>query len=216
MLLIRNLALYNIPPNIKPQASNSLGIYEESQSYDQADLNTFFTKYATNIPANTGPILDLIAGAAGPVSQSLAGTETMFDLDVAYPLVYPQNITLLQTNQSFDSLLGSLDASYCPNNPACGIYKAPNVISISYDDQEATSSSGFAASIRQCNEFMKLGLQGVSVLVPSGDHGVGPTCGTDGSFFIRFPSSCPYVTTVGATMVKSILFYTMFALTETD
>jgi tripeptidyl-peptidase-1 len=53
----------------------------------------------------------------------------------------------------------------------------------------------------------QLGARGVTVFFPSGDSGVGPagTCYTnDGrnasAFLPVFPSSCPYVTTVGGTM----------------
>ena len=53
----------------------------------------------------------------------------------------------------------------------------------------------------------QLGARGVSVFFPSGDSGVGPngTClSNDGKdrrqFLPVFPSSCPYVTTVGGTM----------------
>jgi tripeptidyl-peptidase I len=47
---------------------------------------------------------------------------------------------------------------------------------------------------------MKLGLMGVSILVSSGDSGVG----CNGSEFSpSFPSSCPYVTSVGATSIPN-------------
>ena len=68
---------------------------------------------------------------------------------------------------------------------------------------------------RQCNEFLKLGLQGVSFLFASGDTGVGqypnkyggfdgPTgcLGPDLNVFNpTWPNTCPYVTAVGATKV---------------
>jgi tripeptidyl-peptidase-1 len=50
-------------------------------------------------------------------------------------------------------------------------------------------------------EFMKLGLRGVSVVVPSGDSGVwGRTGVLNGeTFHPDYPASSPYVTTVGGT-----------------
>lgn len=56
---------------------------------------------------------------------------------------------------------------------------------------------------------MKLGMQGVSILVASGDSGVaGPAAGDDNGclnggkvFSPDFPASCPYLTTVGATVL---------------
>lgn len=69
---------------------------------------------------------------------------------------------------------------------------------------------------RQCAEYMKLALQGVSVIYSSGDSGVagnGDLClsengtssdtndGTSGKFNPSFPGGCPWVTSVGATQL---------------
>ena len=91
----------------------------------------------------------------------------------------------------------------------CGVYKPTNVISASYGQAEADLPIGYTK--RQCNEFMKLGLQGHSILVASGDHGVASFAG-DGSangclgpegkiFNPQYPDNCPYITTVGGTMI---------------
>ena len=53
----------------------------------------------------------------------------------------------------------------------CGTYKPTNVISLSYSGQEADVPVTYQK--RQCLEFMKLGLQGVSFLFASGDGGIG-------------------------------------------
>lgn len=64
---------------------------------------------------------------------------------------------------------------------------------------------------RQCNEFMKLGLQGHSILFASGDYGVASFPGDRSAngclgpeqkiFNPQYPSNCPYVTSVGGTML---------------
>jgi tripeptidyl-peptidase-1 len=68
---------------------------------------------------------------------------------------------------------------------------------------------------RQCLEYLKLSMQGVSVVVSSGDYGVAQPPGGDsvngclgagllgnGTIFnTQFPASCPYVTTLGATFI---------------
>ena len=84
-----------------------------------------------------------------------------------------------------------------------------NVVSISYGGQEADLPASYQQ--RQCNEYMKLGMQGVSVVVSSGDSGVaGPAndgnsngcLGDSGNIFSPdFPVTCPYVTAVGATFL---------------
>ncbi|KAK3651248.1 hypothetical protein LTR56_002106 [Elasticomyces elasticus] len=80
----------------------------------------------------------------------------------------------------------------------------PSVISTSYDDDEQTIPLSYAS--RACQMFAQLGARGVTLLFGSGDEGVGPDgyCysnnGTNGTTFLpEFPSSCPYVTSVGAT-----------------
>ncbi|RFU29396.1 hypothetical protein B7463_g6918, partial [Scytalidium lignicola] len=145
-----------------------------------------------------------------------------------------------------DTFLDALDASYCtfeggddptldPQYPdtgpnpepglsngtwgkpeMCGAYKPTNVITVSYGVAEYQYS--FFYENRQCLEFLKLGLQGVTVVYASGDYGVAgngiclaPANVTDeaqlaqypGAFSPGFPASCPYVTAVGATMLNS-------------
>lgn len=79
------------------------------------------------------------------------------------------------------------------------------VISTSYDDNEQTVPLSYAT--RVCNDMAQLGARGVSLFFASGDGGVGTNgyCksnnGTNRSTFLPdFPSSCPFVTSVGATM----------------
>lgn len=55
----------------------------------------------------------------------------------------------------------------------CGVYKPTNVISLSYGGQESDLPISYQK--RQCLEYMKLGLQGVSFLFASGDSGVSST-----------------------------------------
>lgn len=52
----------------------------------------------------------------------------------------------------------------------CGVYTPTNVISVSYGGQEVDLPLSYQR--RQCLEYAKLGLQGVSFLFASGDSGV--------------------------------------------
>ncbi|KAL3426195.1 Pro-kumamolisin [Phlyctema vagabunda] len=100
-----------------------------------------------------------------------------------------------------------LDPAYPDPHPGgykgqlqCGVYKPTNVISISYGADEASLPDFYLK--RQCNEWMKLALQGTTVVISSGDSGVGPdTCeGATGKIFSPdFASTCPYVLSVGST-----------------
>ncbi|KAI3627983.1 tripeptidyl-peptidase I [Malassezia furfur] len=84
-------------------------------------------------------------------------------------------------------------------------HELPDVLTISYGDDEQTVPERYAR--RVCTLFAALGLRGVSVFDSSGDEGVGgyneEQCVTnDGrnktTFLPEFPSTCPYVTSVGA------------------
>lgn len=127
-----------------------------------------------------------------------------------------------------NTFLDAIDGSYCSEidpldpvypNPAkggyngtlqCGVYQPPNVISISYGGFEHELPAAYQQ--RQCNEFMKLGTMGVSVIVASGDSGVagpptffrrsGYCLGADNKIFNpTFPNNCPYLTAVGSTEI---------------
>ncbi|KAI1369941.1 tripeptidyl-peptidase 1 precursor [Xylaria arbuscula] len=80
----------------------------------------------------------------------------------------------------------------------------PQVISTSYGDDEQTVPESYAR--RVCQQFAQVGARGTSLLFSSGDAGVGPygECySNDGlgtyKFLPDFPTSCPYITSVGAT-----------------
>lgn len=91
----------------------------------------------------------------------------------------------------------------------CGIYEPTPVISVSYGQAEADLPINYTK--RQCDEFLKLGLQGVSIFVSSGDYGVAsfPGDGSDNGclgpdstiFNSQYPNGCPYLTSVGGTML---------------
>lgn len=80
----------------------------------------------------------------------------------------------------------------------------PQVISSSYGDDEQTVPYSYAK--RVCDGFKQLTARGISILVSSGDWGVGTngTCFSNSNdskpmFVPVFPASCPWVTTVGGT-----------------
>lgn len=74
---------------------------------------------------------------------------------------------------------------------------------IGYAANEQTVPKDYAEKV--CGGFAHLGAKGVTVIVASGDDGVGAgDCRTNGPltqilFQPMFPASCPFVTTVGAT-----------------
>ncbi|KAH9844650.1 Pro-kumamolisin, activation domain [Teratosphaeria destructans] len=237
-------ALYGFPINTKAVSGNSYGIVEYTpQSYVPSDLDMFFKNFSRQ-SIGERPKLDSIDGGypqQTDMSFDYNG-ESNLDLEYSMTLVYPQKVTLYQVGDlvegaSFNNFLDAIDGSYCTykggDDPTqdgvypdpytnytgayegkenCGGFAATKVISTSYGYNEHDLTPFYEQ--RQCNEYMKLGLLGVSVLYSSGDYGVagnsgecidGPgqnasyTNGTTGRFNPSFPGTCPYITSVGAT-----------------
>ncbi|KAI0915328.1 hypothetical protein AcW1_003883 [Taiwanofungus camphoratus] len=93
----------------------------------------------------------------------------------------------------------------------CGTVKPAYIMSTSYSYNEADLTPAYME--RQCAEYAKLGLMGTTIFYSSGDYGVAGNdnyClepnGTQAQgapiFNPTFPSSCPYITSVGATQVN--------------
>ncbi|KAJ7089341.1 subtilisin-like protein [Mycena belliarum] len=233
-------ALYGLYYLPVATADNSYGIVEYTpQAYVPADLDMFAKAFGPSL-VHARPTLVSIDG--GVVQQTMKSFdydgESSLDLEYAMNLVTAsQNITLyqvgdLQIGASFNNFLDALDGAFCsfeggddPDNDSiypdtapggyqgwdCGTTKPANVISTSYGYNEADLSPAYAA--RQCAEYAKLGLMGVTFLFSSGDNGVAGNSGqclyADGSpytygtiFNPSFPSTCPFVTAVGATQVN--------------
>ncbi|KAI1846330.1 hypothetical protein JX266_007535 [Neoarthrinium moseri] len=220
--------LYGIPLGTEAAPNNSMGIFGYGDAYNQADLDNFWGKYVEFIPQGTAPTVNSINGATAPGPR--VDGEQILDLQMAYPIVWPQEVVVFQTPYNNrggigNAFLDAVDAEYCTfdggddpvldvtypifggwQGPAmCGTYNVTNVVSISYAPDEKDLTPHYVQ--RQCTEWMKLALRGVTVLVASGDTGVqggmGCMLGPGGvtSFSPLFPGSCPYVTAVGATQV---------------
>lgn len=238
-------ALYNFPPGSTAVQNNTMAITEYTpQAFLQTDLDMWFKQFVPNLQG-TGPNQKLVDGAiVQTINKSFTfNGESALDLQYGMALIYPQLVDLFQVGDlvaggSFNNFLDAIDASYCtfmggdskdpsldgqyPNtqpggftgNLECGTSRPNNVISTSYSANEADLTSKYMN--RQCAEYMKLGLQGVSVLYSSGDFGVagnGGVCidpvtgaynnGSSGIFNPSFPGTCPYITSVGATQVNN-------------
>ncbi|KAI0366291.1 subtilisin-like protein [Pilatotrama ljubarskyi] len=234
-------ALYNfeyipIVPN-----KNSIGIVEYTpQAYVPSDMDMFFGNFS---PSQVGQRPQLISIDGGTIDVGFGGFdvngESNLDLQYSMSLVGKrQPVTLYQTGDdlegaSFNTLLDALDGSYCtfeggddpfsdPTYPdpfgggyqgpeQCGGVTPAHVISTSYSYDEFDLTPAYME--RQCAEYAKLGLMGVTVLFSSGDYGVAGNGGIcldsegfpdfEGDVFApSFPGGCPYITSVGATQIN--------------
>ncbi|KAG1727664.1 peptidase S8/S53 domain-containing protein [Suillus paluster] len=220
--------------------NNSYGIVEYTpQAYLQSDLDMFAKNFSTGLEGVSPTMVSIDGGYLQTTNMSFDyNGESNLDLQYGMTLVTKgQDVTLYQVGDavegaSFNTFLDALDGDYCTydggDDPSqdpvypdtadggytgtedCGTVKPANVISTSSGYNEADLSAAYA--IRQCNEYAKLGLLGVTVLYSSGDSGVAGSNGyclnpdgtqtADGAIFNpSFPATCPYVTSVGATQI---------------
>jgi tripeptidyl-peptidase-1 len=151
----------------------------------------------------SNPIAKLV-GYNNP-SPSEAGVEASLDVDYLSGIpeyvptwVWSTNGTIAHDNEPWmvflDDVVGALR-----KNPGKNF---PSVFSMSYQDLEYTVSKEYA--IQVCNTFAKVTATGITFVTGSGDWGVGcaPSYGDSCyRFTADFPSSCPYVTSLGGTYV---------------
>jgi tripeptidyl-peptidase-1 len=93
-------ALYQIPKGYSHNPKNSMGIFEsELEFYYQPDLDSFFTNFTSYIPNGTHPVAaNIDGGMQSTTDPYYAGGEVSLDLQLAYPIIYPQTITLYQVD----------------------------------------------------------------------------------------------------------------------
>ncbi|KAL1652679.1 hypothetical protein SLS61_004659 [Didymella pomorum] len=198
--------LYNFA-NAKNETTGLLGVAGFLEEYAiKTDFTTFLNSYAYFNNKARSFTCTGVNGGTCPTSP--AGIEANLDVQYAgsiastVPMTYYSTAGRGQfvgsgtnTNEPYLEFLNYLLAL-----PAASL---PNTLSISYGDDEETVPLSYATNA--CNLFSQLGARGVSILISSGDSGVGTTCKVNGktSFQTAFPASCPWVTTVGGTTGNS-------------
>ena len=118
-------ALYKFPAGNSSDPSNKMGIGEWADYLYEPDLPLFYNNYTKpKIPADTVPDFLSIDGgkrANLTTAQQGAGVESALDFQVAYSIIYPQQLRLYQVGDSvnvdsvgtFNIFLDALDESYC-------------------------------------------------------------------------------------------------------
>ena len=186
----------NVTPEVIRQQYNFSGVNGESgkssgqgfaafeqAEFRQSDVDSFLEKY--NIPKTTINIVgDNTGGYYGEAS-----------LDAQYITGVGSNIeTYFIYQDALDMLSWGQLVQKQPN--------PPKVLSVSWGSGE----SGFQKDhmTAASDEMMKMGAQGYSIFIASGDQGTGSTgfifCG---KFDPNWPASSPYVTAVGGTYITS-------------
>ncbi|POV96871.1 hypothetical protein PSHT_14888, partial [Puccinia striiformis] len=122
--------------------------------------------------------------ATAPAQQGKvkSNEDELFELEMtveySLPLVYPTPVDIYQvrvhSTESIQSFEPLFEAVLCKqpggSGKGCVLTKPANVLVITYGMSEISSPR--AALVRQCEEYAKMGLMGISVIVASGDNGV--------------------------------------------
>ncbi|KAH9023119.1 subtilisin-like protein [Lactarius hengduanensis] len=172
---------------------NALGVVGFlGDSPSPADLGAFMRKYR-NADDATYKVVKINDGRYDPTDPH---EEANLDIQYAEAMAYP-------TPHIFYSIgsgpSGTDDPYVTWLEYILDQRDIPQTISISYGYEERYTSREYAFYV--CDMFAMLGSLGVSVLVSSGNDGIGEgTCvNRDGRvrFIPRFPATCPWVTVVG-------------------
>ncbi|KAH9040828.1 subtilisin-like protein [Lactarius hengduanensis] len=177
---------------------NVLGIFGMQNEYPSPkDLATFMSVYRSDGTDATFIVVQVNGGGYDP---SKPAGEPNLDTQYAVAMTYPTQVYFYSVGQGrsgTDDWLASWFRYLRTTAPSF----IPRTISISYVVDEKFIPVDYARYI--CRQFSILSILGVSVLISTGDDGVGEgNCVTkDGSvrFISKFPATCPYVTAVGGT-----------------
>ncbi|GJJ06826.1 hypothetical protein Clacol_001022 [Clathrus columnatus] len=187
--------LYDFPLSTLPQTASTLGIAEFENGFPQeSDLMDFLEVFRPDIPSSLSFFVQSVDGG-GNLSQSPAEAGIDANLNVQYTIgLVPEVPVEVFSVGDPDGINGLLDLlNFTLSQPTL-----PQVLLIPFSFDEDTIPVPILNSL--CYGYLQLGARGISVIVPSGDGGTpgeeNETCATFRPFF---PSTCPYVTSVGAT-----------------
>ncbi|KAF3923945.1 Aorsin [Arthrobotrys entomopaga] len=193
---------YNPP---ETAASNKIGVFGfQKQIAQKSDLALFLATYAPDKANNATFTCIAVKGQCHQRDKYTGNPKDIksgeANLDIQYTVTgtYPYENIFYQ----FGGLSDMKTLNYL-----LALDNLPQTLSISWGVEERFMSERQAKKV--CNRYAQLGARGVSVLVASGDDGVGDESDTHCKkkkgklrvvkFLPEFPSTCPFVTSVGAT-----------------
>lgn len=180
-----------------------VALYQDQFVIPRQNVTKIFVTNATN--CQTVACAESLAGEANMDAENMIG--------IAHPLPIYEYLT--GGKPPFIPDLEMPTADQNSNEPYVPFYQyllrlpneeIPQVISNSYGEPEQTVPLNYAR--RTCWMVALLGLRGVTIVESSGDTGIGSYCRTNDDskkprFLAEFPSSCPWITSIGGTEAVS-------------
>ena len=177
--------------------------------YGNIDSNGFLTrgdvhKYWSyqNITTMPKVIIKFFAGATNDISDDVSTTENTLDISVVGSCCPSSNLTIIlfvfpnthSLKNAFQTVVDGISVK--------GINYKPSIISVSWGAPEifyVENGIDVTGDLEGVNTVLKKATEnGVNICVASGDYGATDGNGTT-AYSVDFPSSCPYVTSVGGT-----------------
>ncbi|KAH9029487.1 subtilisin-like protein [Lactarius pseudohatsudake] len=182
---------------------NVLGVVGLLGDYPNPDdLRQFMNEFRFDATSATYSVVQIKGGGYDPSNPSMeANVDTQYTSAIAYPtphIFYSTGGSGTRTNIHDDPFINWLDF-------VLDLSSVPQTVSTPYGFPEYKVPLDYAIYV--CNLFARLGVRGASVLFASGNDGVGGgNCLFQDSsgnsrvqFLPTFPSTCPWVTSVGGT-----------------
>ena len=201
--------LYNVPAGqkVKNNASTQAVAEFYGEYYSNVDLAEFL-RYSGLAKAEINASTNILYGTN---NESTPGGEAQLDVEYLMGMApgaetYFYSVSAL--NPYDEENEGFLTWLYVVGNET----NPPLVQSLSYGDVEQSvfmpnNTDAYNYGVRCDEEFMLMGLRGVSVLVSSGDDGIGGTliredqAAACSQAWPEWPASSPYITAIGGTQM---------------
>ncbi|KAI0644036.1 family S53 protease [Trametes meyenii] len=190
-------SLYGIPtfePPVEP--TNQLGVSGfDNQFANRQDLTLFIENLCPSVSTDTQFNFESIGTGQDPQGPSQAGIEANIDIQYTVGIANMVPVTFFSIGtQISDGASGFLEFI----ESVLGLTNPPLVLSTSYGFNEGELGEEIAANL--CRLYAQAGARGISLIFNTGDGGVSGCVTQQCTLFIpTFPSSCPFVTSVGAT-----------------
>jgi len=181
-------SLYQVGDAHSKATSNKQAVASFLEQYfSPSDLQEFFKLFQNS---SVGHTVEKVIGPNGVIPGTEAELDVQYIMSVGegvrtWVWYTPGRAPTNPNNEPFLAWLVNVSATA----------DAPWVHSVSYGEDEKSVGLDYASRIN--TEFQKLGVRGISVLIASGDSGVGGNCTAGGRFTPNFPTGSPWVTSVG-------------------
>jgi tripeptidyl-peptidase-1 len=171
---------------------NELGMMGyQNEEPSAADLSAFMTVFRTDA-ADAAPTIEVVDNRY----RGLVGMQANLDIQYSMALVYPTPIIYYRGSSNGMKLQSGtpLPDPYRDQylqwlSQLTALQNVPQTISLGFGASERNIPQEYALSL--CPLFARLGVLGASILVASGDDGVGQRFGlANERFYTSFPASC--------------------------